>query len=144
MNIVYYKDTDSNAVPVKQFLSKYLNSLHDTNKQKEHKVKMMAKINEVFSIAANNNGIVGGQFSEPLKNCKFQAFRISDGDILNRIFYFCYYREKIVLLNAFEKPDSYDKGLKKKVEKEYIKSLEQTNIYYNKFIRNPKKYEKYK
>jgi len=32
----------------------------------------------------------------------------------------------LVLLNAFEKPDLYEKGLKEKIDKKIIKILEQT------------------
>ncbi|MFH1712827.1 MAG: hypothetical protein ABH896_01385, partial [Candidatus Jacksonbacteria bacterium] len=60
-----------------------------------------------------------------------------------RILYFCYHQEKLVLLNAFQKPALYTKGAKKRVEKEIQKILEQTNKYYNDFINNPQNYEEY-
>ena len=52
--------------------------------------------------------------------------------------------QQIVLLNAFEKPNDYEKGLKKKVDRQYEKILIQTQGYYKEFINNPKNYEEYK
>ncbi len=60
-------------------------------------------------------------------------------NIVIRILYFCY-MNKIVLLNAFEKPDNYKSNReKKKIIKHYNVSQE----YLNKFKLN-NNYEKYK
>jgi len=145
MDIVYYYDADSQIAPVKKFLCKYAISSNDESRQKEHKLKMIALIDGVIRKASENKGIVGGQFSEPLRgNWNFQAFRIKDGRILNRIFYFCYYSNKLVLLSAIDKPDNYEKGKKKKVDREYQKALLKAEDYYKKFINNSKNYEEYK
>jgi len=143
MQIIYYYDAERKLAPVKQFLSKYAISSNDKPNLQEHKLKMLALIDEVIKKAADNKGIVGGNFSELLTG-HFQAFRIKDGSILNRIFYFCYHLEKLVLLNALDKPEKYEKGLKKKVDKKYEEVLIQTEEYYRKFINNPKSYEEYR
>ena len=50
-------------------------------------------------------------------------------------------KQKTIIL--FEKPDLYEKGLKKKIDKKIIKILEQTKEYYQDFINN-QNYEEYK
>ena len=70
--------------------------------------------------------------------------RIKDGSNLIRILYFGYMRDKLILLNAFEKPEKYDKKLKKQIESKIANILNQTKIYYENFINNNKNYEKYK
>lgn len=140
---VYYYDENLLVCPVKNFLKKYYPSNTDSNKIKDQKLKMLAKIDEVISHTADNNGIAGGLFSSTVKGYNFSELRIKFGDNLVRIFYFCYCNEKMVLLNALEKPVLYQKGSQKKIEKFIHEQLEVTKEYKNKFLINPQNYEKY-
>lgn len=144
MKIIYYYNTNLQTAPAKQFLSKYDIKSSDNQKQKNHKDNMVLLIDGVIRKAAENKGIVGGLFSKPLKGMPFQEFRIKDSDNLNRIFYFCYHQDMLVLLNGFDKPDiKGERKKKRKVNKEEKKILAQTKEYYNDFINNPNNYEEY-
>jgi len=69
----------------------------------------------------------------------FEINTRKDKNIVIRVLYFRY-RNQIVLLNAFEKSDSYNTArARKTIEKHY----DLTNSYYNQFKINPKNYEKY-
>lgn len=143
MQIVYYYDKQLHIVPVKEFLSKYSLKAVDSKKQELHKVKVLAFIDQTIKFIAENKGRPIPPTARALKGHKFHEMRIKDGSNLIRILYFIYYHEKLVLLNAFEKPDFYDKGVKKKINKEIEKILEQTEEYYKNFINN-QTYEEYK
>lgn len=68
--------------------------------------------------------------------------RIKDSSNLIRILYFCYCQETLVLLHVFEKPDYYDKGKKRKVEKEIYLALEQAYRNYQDYTKH-QHYETY-
>ncbi|OGY40900.1 MAG: hypothetical protein A2Y82_03455 [Candidatus Buchananbacteria bacterium RBG_13_36_9] len=140
---VYYFDDELKICPVKNFLSKYSPSVSDSDKLINKKVKFLTKIDKVILHTADNNGIAGGLFSSPVKGYDFSELRIKEGDNLVRIFYFCNCDEKLVLLNALEKPEHYEKGRKNKIEKLILEQLEITEIYRTKFLNNPQNYENY-
>ena len=143
MKIIYYYNLSLQIFPAKQFLLKYNLKSNDTEKQKNHKVKTLAFIDQTIQFIAENNAKPVLPIAKTIKGHKFHEIRVKDGGNLIRIFYFCYHQEKLVLLNAFEKPDLYEKGLKKKIDKKIIKILEQTKEYYQDFINN-QNYEEYK
>lgn len=143
MKIVYYFNQKLQKAPVKVFLLKYELKDGDSKKQVERKIKMLAFIDETIQFIAVNNGKPVPPIAKPLKGYKFHEMRIKDRNSLIRILYFCYNQDKLVLLNTFEKPDSYEKGLKKKVDREIYKILNQTKNYYQDFL-NKQTYEEYK
>lgn len=144
MKVVYYYNRRFNIAPVKQFLSKYDLKLEDTKKQTNHKVKVLAFIDQTVKFIAEHKGQPIPPIAKTIRGHPFHEMRIKDGSNLIRILYFSFCQEKLVLLNAFEKPELYNKGLKKKIEKQILKIIEQTKIYYQDFIKNSQNYEEYK
>jgi phage-related protein len=143
MKIIYYFSRQLGIAPVKEFLLKYDVRNNDSTKQAERKIKIMAFIDQAVRFIAENKGRPVPPIAKPLKGYKFHEIRVKDGSDLIRVLYFCYHQEKIVLLNAFEKPDLYEKGLKKKIDQGINKILELTQEYYNEFLNN-QTYEEYK
>lgn len=142
VEIVYYR-LSTGFIPVKNYLSKYQPLPQDKEKTQQKKIKSFSKIEFLINKAAENNGFIGGEYSCSVSGHSFQKIRIKDGNNLIRVLYFCYLGEKLVLLNAYDKPDLYDKGKKKKIEKIISQKMNETQIYYQDFTKNPKKYEKY-
>ena len=143
MKITYYYNLNLRISPVKQFLFKYNLKSSDTEKRKNHKIKTLAFIDQAIQFISENKAKPIPPIAKTIRGYKFHEIRVKDGSSLIRIFYFCYHQEKLVLLNAFEKPDLYEKGLEKKIDKKIVKILEQTKEYYQDFI-NTQNYEEYK
>ena len=143
MKVIYYHNLNLRISPVRQFLFKYDLKSSDTEKRKNHKIKTLAFIDQAIQFIAENKAKPVPPIAKTIRGYKFHEIRVKDGSSLIRIFYFCYHQEKLVLLNAFEKPDLYEKGLKKKIDKKIIKILEQTKEYHQDFI-NTQNYEEYK
>ncbi len=143
MKVTYYHNLNLQLSPVKHFLFKYDLKSGDTEKRKNHKIKTLAFIDQSIQFIVENKTRPIPPIAKTVREYKFHEIRVKDGNSLVRIFYFCYHQEKLVLLNAFEKPDLYEKGLKKKIDKKIIKILEQTKEYYQDFIKN-QNYEEYK
>lgn len=144
MEILYYKTTKG-YVPVKVYLEeRYGSSDNDNDKTKKHKSDMLAKLNAVIENAANNGGIVGGTFSSPIRGYSFSELRIKDGDELVRVLYFPYQKRDLVLLNAYDKPERYEKGMKKRVVADIEARHIEAKKYHEDFIENPNQHEEYK
>ena len=143
MKVIYYYNLSLRISPVKQFLLKYNLTSNDTEKQTNHKIKTLAFIDQTIQFIVENKAKPIPPIAKSIRGYNFHEIRVKDGSNLIRIFYFCYHQEKLVLLNVFEKPDLYEKGLKKKIDKKIIKILEQTKEYYQDFINN-QNYEEYK
>ena len=140
--IVFYR-SDKGFVPVKDYLARYKPLPQEKERAQAKKIKSLAKIEYLMEKAAENNGIIGGSYSCSVSGFDFQKIRIKDGDNLIRILYFCFLREKLVLLNAYDKPDFYNKGAKKRIEKMIAQKMDEAREYYKDFIKNPQNYEKY-
>lgn len=143
MKIIYYHILQTGNTPVKKFLMKYDCKPTDKAKQQARKVKTLAFIDQVIQFIAEHNGKPVPPIAKTIRGYKFHELRIKEGSQLIRILYFCYHQERLVLLNAFQKPALYIKGAKKRVEKEIQKIFEQTNQYYDDFINNSQNYEEY-
>lgn len=126
---------------MKIYLSKYIYAKNnkDLKKQKK-KEKLLANIDAKIRHVFGNNGMVDGHISFPMK--RYGYFKIrhrKNENMVIRIYYFCY-ENKMILLNACEKPDNYDKESDKRA---IDKDLKMTDEYRSKFISNSKLYEKY-
>jgi hypothetical protein len=143
MKIVYYFNKEKNISPVKDFLFKYDIKKDDSEKTVNHKIKVLAFIDQAIKFITENNGKPIPPIAKTIKGCKFHELRVRDGGNLIRIFYFVYIREKIVLLNALEKPENYEKGQKKKIDKRIKEAIEITGKYYKNYLTN-QTYEEYK
>ena len=111
MKIIYYYNSNLRISPVKQFLFIYNLKSKDTEKQKNHKIKILAFVDQAIQFIAKNKAKPAPPIAKTIRGYKFHEIRVKDGSKLIRIFYFCYYQESLVLLNVFEKPDLYEKGL---------------------------------
>ncbi len=141
MEVVYYYDANAGYCPVKTYLAKYRITKKDTIKKKNYKIKILSNVNAKIEHVVQNCGNPTPPISSKLSGYDyFEIKHRKDTNILIRIFYFRY-ENKTVLLNALEKPDNYDT---KKEKRKIDKQLEITKEYKNKFIKNPKLYEKYK
>ena len=129
--------------PVKKFLLKYNIDKNDSEKIINHKIKILAYIDQSIKFIAENKAKPILPIAKTIKNHKFHEIRVKDGSNLIRIFYFGYFQKKLVLLHGIEKPEKYDKKLKKKIDKKIQNALKLANEYYKDFINN-QKYEEYK
>ena len=143
MQIIYYYNQEESISPVRNFLLKYDINKNDSERVVNHKVKVLAFIDQAIKFTAENKGKPILPIAKTIRGYKFHELRVKDGSSLVRIFYFVYIQEKLVLLYALEKPGNYDKGLKKKIDKEIEKAIKLADKYYKDFIIN-QKYEEYK
>ena len=134
MKIVYYFDKINSIAPVKKFLFKYSISKKDSEKAANHKIKVLAFVDQSIRFIAENKGKPIPPIAKTIKGYKFHEIRVKDGSSLIRIFYFVYIRSKLVLLNGLEKPENYDKGKKKKINKRIKDSLDLADKYYKDYI----------
>jgi hypothetical protein len=133
MEIVYYFDDILSVCPVKQYL-------YSIKLSYDRKLRLLAEIDQKIRFVATNNGRPIPPISLPLHNYNFFEIKSrKDKNTVIRILYFRY-KNLIVLLNAFEKPDNYDTGKERRAVEKYYKI---TNNYHQKFINNPNNYEKY-
>lgn len=65
---------------------------------------------------------------------------VTEKNILIRVIYFCC-DERMILLNAFEKPDNYDS---QKIKKNIEKIFDTTARYRQEYLKNKNLYEDYK
>ena len=114
MNIVYYYNKELQWFPVKKFLAKYACLPKDSARVRDKKVKVLAFIDQSIQFIAEHKGKPIPPIAKTIRGYKFHELRIKEGNKLIRILYFAYHKEKLVLLNAFEKPELYQKGKKKK------------------------------
>ncbi|MBI2054212.1 MAG: type II toxin-antitoxin system RelE/ParE family toxin [Candidatus Staskawiczbacteria bacterium] len=129
MEIVYYRDQNLNYCPVKKYFSQFKNN-----------IDLLARICRNIDMIAENNGIPQGFFSKKLSGLDgFEVkVRKSKGTVI-RIIYFLH-QNKMILLNAFEKPDNYDT---RKEKRKIDKQIEIAKQYIKNYKLNPKLYEKY-
>ncbi len=141
MEVVYYKDKSLNCCPVEKYFKQYVKNSRDNTKGKNRKDKILAEINGRIQIVLQNNGVPPpSQMFRKLSGYDYFEIKArKNQNILIRVFYFCH-GDKIVLLNALEKPADYKDGIEnRKIEKK----LKITQDYLNNFKLNPKLYEKY-
>lgn len=140
MEIVYYYDPKLNFCPVKKYLMKFL--VNKNGKESEHKrnQKLFACINDKIEFVKENEGRPVPPISKALHEYScLEILNPKDAKTVIRILYFRY-RDKIVLLHAFEKPANYSTNkIKKDVDKEYRIG----ENYLNNFKMSPKNYEEY-
>ncbi|MEI7452416.1 MAG: hypothetical protein WCK37_04430 [Candidatus Falkowbacteria bacterium] len=133
MEIVYYFDDVLVICPVKHYL-------YSIKLSHDRKLRLLAEIDQKIKFVAINNGRPTPPISLPLHNYNFFEIKSrKDKNTVIRILYFRY-KNVIVLLNAFEKPDNYTTNKERAAIEKYY---ETTNDYYRKFINNPNNYERY-
>lgn len=143
MKIVYYFDNENLIAPVKNFLFKYAQGKNDSKSIVEKKLKVLAYIDQSIKFIAENNAKPIPPIAKTIKGYKFHEIRVKDGSNLIRIFYFGFHQKKMVLLFGIEKPERYDKGLKKKIDRKIKEAIKFADKYYRDFIKN-QIYEEYK
>jgi len=140
MEVIYYFDNDLKMCPVKKYLERFITNKSDGNKPKERKQRILAEIDEKIQHIKENPNNVSAAFLGTLHGHNFIEIKTrKDSRTVIRILYT---RDnfKIVLLNAFEKPDNYDTNkVRKVIEKHYTV----TDSYLRKY-KKYKKYEEYK
>ena len=129
MEVVYYYDASLKCCPDKKYISQYNDN-----------VKLLAEISKKIEMIAQGNGIPLGSFSKKLTGCdSFEIKQRKDKNTVIRILYFLR-QNKMILLNAFEKPDNYDT---RKEKRKIDKQLELAERYIIKYKLNENLYEKY-
>lgn len=141
MTPVYYFDKPLEYCPVKKYLEQYAPKEKDNQKQIEKKLRLLNIIDGKIRHVVDHDGKPTPPISYPLDK-EYDYFEIKhrkDKDVVIRIFYFRH-ADKIVLLNALEKPDNYDTA---KENRKINKQLQITQEYQNRFINNTQSYEEY-
>lgn len=140
MRAVYYMDDYLGYCPLKNYLAQYVKNESDKPKVKNYKDNILSNIDAKIKFLVDRSGLPIPPISFPLRDYGyFEIKHRKSKSILIRIFYFRH-KDKIVLLNALEKPDNYNKI---KENKKIDRKLKITEEYKNKFILNPKLYEEY-
>ncbi|MGI6348222.1 MAG: hypothetical protein ACOXZ1_03470 [Patescibacteria group bacterium] len=141
MDIVYFYDESLKHCPVKEYLKQYLPTNKDKRSVILRKQKILASIGAKIEYIRDNGGKPIPPISKPLHGYScFEILNSKDSRTVIRILYFRY-KNKMVLLHAFEKPANYD------TERERKKVNRQNQIgekYLKIFKLNPKNYEEYK
>lgn len=142
LKIVYYFNKNN---PVKTFLKKYFPTEDDSEKQKTDKTEILIKIDKIINHVAQNGCMPKRPTSGWLTGYDFYEIICNYKDIYIRILYDCYNNEKLVLLNAYEKPRLYQRGTSeyRKVIKHIERENDKAKSFYDNFIINPQNYEKY-
>ncbi len=141
MEVVYYFDKESEICPVKKYLEQYITTDKDSPKKKDYNLSIFANINDkIEHIASVCDGRPERPIAKPLKGYPF--FEITNRKNKNTVIRLLFFRHnnKMILLNAFDKPDNYKTSAE---ERKIKRNLDKTNEYFNIFIKNPKNYEKY-
>jgi phage-related protein len=145
IDIVYYLDKNLGLCPVKKYLEKYeseniLEEHDDLNDGLNRNMRLLFDIKAKIEHVAENNGFPDGRISKPMR--EYNVLQIRAGKlkkIVIRINYICYKKSLMILLHAYEKPSKY----KTKKEKNLVdKELKKSQLYANKFLKNPNSYEK--
>ncbi|MEK7102999.1 MAG: hypothetical protein AAB870_01480 [Patescibacteria group bacterium] len=140
MEAVYYYDKATSSCPVKLYLEQYRIKNSDTEKAKQKKLHLLASIAQKIEYIAQKNGLPIPPIAAPLHGYSFFEIKTrKDKNILIRIHYFRS-SDKIVLLNAFEKSDSYST---EKERRAINHEQEMTQRYQRLFINDSTLYEKY-
>ncbi|HOI97870.1 MAG TPA: hypothetical protein PLA19_05200, partial [Candidatus Pacearchaeota archaeon] len=101
MNIVYYYDPNLKSSPVKRYLNQF-----DLGVAKD--LALLAAIDSKIIFLSCQKSHPHPPISKPLHDYNFFEIRHrKNKNILIRVIYFCC-DERMILLNAFEKPDNYD------------------------------------
>jgi len=141
MRPVYYFDEVLGYCPVKKYLEQYAPNIKEQPKQRMRKLKLLDNIVDKIRFVVDRQGAPTPPISFPLDK-DYDYFEIKhrkNKNIVIRIFYFRHH-DKIVLLNALDKPDNYDTG---KENRRIDKQLQITQGFQNKFKNNPSLYEEY-
>ena len=141
LKIVYYFDPYLKLCP----LERYFASLEPTENSAEHiarrQWKLLADLDNKIKVVAAGGGRPLMPIAMPLKSYPLIEIRQRKSrDVLIRILFFSY-RDLMVLLSGFEKPDQY-KG--SRIKEEIKKEFELARQYRNNFIADQKLYEEYK
>jgi hypothetical protein len=134
MNIVYYYDPNLKSSPVKRYLNQF-----DLGVAKD--LALLAAIDSKIIFLSCQKSHPHPPISKPLHDYNFFEIRHrKNKNILIRVIYFCC-DERMILLNAFEKPDNYDS---QKIKKNIEKFFDTTARYRQEYLKNKNLYEDYK
>ena len=140
MQLIYYFDEELGGCPVKIYLAQFAKNEKDTTKIKNRKEKILTEIRKRIEYVFGNDGRTDTCFSSSLQGYHYSEIKArKNKDTLIRLCYFCQ-KDKMILLNAFEKPDNYSKKSEKRIVE---KNLIITENYRLKYLTNPKLYKEY-
>lgn len=133
MNIECYAYKNSKNVtisPFLEYLEKYAIKEKDLAKNKERKIKKLMNIKAHLDYLMMNNGKYNlPPHVQKYRNQSIAILKIKEGDKLVRIAFFTVVEEKIIILDALDKPSLYEKLHSKKVNKRIEDFLFQVEKY---------------
>lgn len=139
MDVIYYFDDDLKLCPVKKYLECFVSDKSDGNNAKERKQRILATIDEKIQYVKENPNRQAS-FLGTLHGHNFIEIKTSKDERTTIRILFIRDDFKIVLLNAFEKPNKYHTAkAKREVERHY-----NTTDSYLKQYKKYKTYEEYK
>lgn len=104
--------------PFLEYLEKYSLSTKDSDSDCELKVKRITNIKVHLDHLLQNNGRYHlPPLAAQYRNTEIGILKIKEGKSLVRIAFFTRIGEEIILLGAFDKPNLYEKGKKKKIDR---------------------------
>lgn len=125
--------------PFLNYLEKYSIQSNDSKKKKVIKIKQLANIEAHLDYLLDHQG----SYDLPPTVQKYKAtnigiLKIKESSTLVRIAFFTKKGEKIILLDAMDKPKLYEKGQKKRVDKLIQKFLNHVEKYRGDYLENHK------
>ncbi len=140
MKIVCYAFEDQKKElesPFLEYLKKYKIKEEDSVKVKNKKLKQVENIEARLKHIVDNKGKYDlPPLVEKYKNREIGILKIKEGKTLIRIAFFTVINDKIILLDAFEKPSLYEKNQKKKIDRMIERFLDKAEIYKQDYLKN--------
>lgn len=115
----------------------YINSNYDVKKERD--LKKIKNIQQhILHIASKGGHYNQPPLSEQYKGRNVGVLKVTEGKKKIRIAFYTKIDDMMVILSAKDKPSLYEKGLKRKVDKEIEQWLDEAEQYADDLKRNPK------
>ena len=120
-----------------EYPEKYSFGKNDSEKDKLNKNKKLGNIKMYLEYLKNKKGFYNiPPIVQKYHNHSISILKIKESTKLVRIAFFTKSGDKIILLNAIDKPKLYEKGIKKKINKKIAKFLIQAERYMKDYLKN--------
>jgi hypothetical protein len=133
----YKNEKGELQAPFLDYLKKYAISDQDSEKKRHLKLKQLANLESHLLYLSDHQGRYDlPPVAQKYKNHSIGILKIKESAQLVRIAFFARTGDKIILLNAIDKPKLYEKGKKLQVDKMIEKFLDQAEAHKEDYLSN--------
>lgn len=136
MDVVFYYKKQEKFCPALRYFTK---KIEKSELKKERKESILTDIDNKIMHAKSVNGRPDGGILKPIKGYSLIEIKSEKNESTQIRILYATYQDKLILLDAFEKPRNYKLKGQRKVEERY----DIAERYYKDFKNNPKSYKKY-